>query len=380
MQIIKIPFRVKKEILACGADLKGAFSFVKGNRAYLNNGFGDLNDIGNLEKYGRQLEKIRRTFRFKPGIVACDMHPGYFSTKFAQNYARHMTHDTQRMTHNAIHYVQHHHAHVASCMLDNDIDENVIGVAFDGTGFGTDGRIWGGEFLFASFRSCERIAHLGYVPLPGGEAAIKEPWRTALSYLYLSYKDGLHAVRIPFMKGLDKKKAAILIQMVKNGINSPLTSSAGRFFDGVAALIGVRQKITYEGEAAIELEKVAAPGCIESYSYRIERSRFSPAVIRTEGIIRGIVKDLEKKEKAAFISGRFHNTVAGIIKETALAEAKRRRVKKIVLSGGVFQNRYLHNKLKELFADTACEVYFHKNFSTTDAGIPLGQIAIANAV
>lgn len=363
MREVRLPFKAKKEILACGADLKGGFCFARDDRAILSNGFGDLSQADNFEKYQKEVKKVQRAFKFKPKIVACDLHPGYFSTKFAQSYCgpRSMVHGPQ--------YIQHHHAHIASCMVDNGIKGKVIGVSFDGTGFGTDGNIWGGEILLAGYKKFDRLFHLDYAPMPGGEIAIKEPWRMSLSYLYKTYKDNFKNTGIPFLKKIDKNKRNVITRMIKNGINSPLTSSMGRLFDGVSSLIGIKDVARFEAEAAIELEKIADAECDKSYN-----------ALNIEEIIKGIVNDLKKKEKTSVISAKFHNTIAQLVKTVALRAKKREGAEKIVFSGGVFQNRYLVTRLKQLFDDSGCKPYFHRNLSTTDSDICLGQIAIANSL
>jgi len=359
MRLIKLPFKIKKEILACGADLKGGFCFARGNKAYLVEGFGDLSQVDNLTRYEKTIKEIRRKYKLNPKIIACDMHPGYSSTKFAQNY-----HES-RVTNHELRYIQHHHAHVAGCMFDNGIGPKAIGVSFDGTGFGTDGNMWGGEVLLAGFRKFERMFHLNYVPMPGGEIAIKEPERMAFSYLYKTYNGSLSGVKIPFLRRMDKAKSRVLSQMIGKGINSPLTSSAGRLFDGVSSLIGIRDKIKYEAEAAIELEKIADQTC---------RARYACRKWRTEDIIKAVVGDLKRKEEASLISAKFHNTIAYMIKDVVTKSSRATGLKRAVFSGGVFQNRYLVRRIKELFGGSKIEVYFHNGLSTTDSSIAVGQV------
>jgi len=358
MREVKLPFKVRKEVLACGADLKGGFCFARGDRAYLSNGFGDLSQADNFEKYQKEIKRAQRAYKLSPKIIACDLHPGYFSTRFAQDCAI-------RNTQYAIRSIQHHHAHIASCMVDNGIKGKVIGVSFDGTGFGTDGNIWGGEILLAGYKKFDRLFHLDYVPMPGGEIAIKEPWRMSLSYLYKTYKDNFKNIGIPFLEKIDKQKCNVITHMIKNGINSPPTSSMGRLFDGVSSLIGIKDVARFEAEAAIELEKRADAECSKSYKG-----------ITIEEIIRGIVGDLKKKEKTSIISAKFHNTIAQLVKKVALRVKVREGAEKIVFSGGVFQNKYLVTRLNELFKDTGHEIYFHNNHSTTDSSIALGQVAV----
>jgi hydrogenase maturation protein HypF len=369
MQVISLPFKVKKEILATGADMKGRFCFAKGKRAYISDDFGDLSEVGNRERYEKEIEKARRKFGFKPCIVACDLHPGYFSTKFAQ------TNNAIRDTHHALRYIQHHHAHVASCMVDNKMKGAALGVSFDGTGFGTDGMMWGGEFLLVRGGTFQRVAHLDYTPMPGGEKAVVEPWRMALAYLYKTFQKSFTKLSIPFMKRLDRQKGNVLVHMIENNVNTPLTSSIGRLFDGVSSLAGIRDHVDYEAQAAIELERMADPACKDYYGYELHGD-----VLRLEGIIGGVVADLRKKTETSIISSRFHNTIARLVGDVVTRVTKKENVTNVVLSGGVFQNRFLVHRLKERFATTKLRVYFHNNFATTDASIALGQIAVANAM
>jgi len=361
MRTLKLPFKVNREIISFGADLKGGFSFARGNQVYTEDGFGDLSQADNLAKYEKAIGSTRRKYKLNPKVIACDMHPGYFSTRFAKEYAK-------RYKINDIRYIQHHHAHIASCMLDNGIKGKVIGVSFDGTGFGTDGNIWGGEIFLAGFKKFDRLFHLDYVAMPGGEVAIREPWRMALSYLHKTYDGGLSKVKIPFLKRIDKNDSKVLLQMIDSGINSNLTSSMGRFFDGVSSLVGIRQRIKFEAEAAIELERIAHLECKE---------RYKTSKYKIEDIVKALVKDLKKAEDPSVISAKFHNTVAYMVKDISTRMSKKYGVKKIVLSGGVFQNKYLVRRLKELFEGSDLLVYFHSSFQTTDASICLGQLAIA---
>lgn len=371
MHVLKLPFGVKKEILACGADIKASFCFARDSRAYFTNGFGDLSDINNMEKYEAAVRTVGHKFELRPEIVACDLHPEYFSTRFGQNYAI-------RYSLSAIRHIQHHHAHIASCIVDNDIKGKVIGVGFDGAGFGADGRIWGGEFLLADLKSFKRAAYFDYVPMPGGDVAARETWRMAFSYLYNIYGNSVFRQDIPFLKRAGIKKCKILVRMINKNINSPLTSSMGRLFDGVSSLAGIKNIAAFEGEAAIELEKRADPDCRDKYGYSI-KNKDGCLVIETGHIVRDIVGDIKRKEAAGVISSKFHNTIAYIVKDAACRISKRENIGKIVFSGGVFQNKYLVRRIIELFKETDLNIHFHRNIPTTDAGLALGQIAIANA-
>lgn len=348
MRRVELPFSVRKPILACGADLKGAFALARGRDAMLCEGFGDLSDLGNFERYEAAIKKAIKTTGIKPVIIAHDMHPGYFSTRFARDLAAH--------AHQAAQYaVQHHEAHIASCITDNDIKGSVIGVAFDGTGYGADGNIWGGEFFVGSPGGFRRAAHLEYVAMPGGDAAIREPWRMAESYRYAS---------------TGKCSDPIIKKMIDRKINSPLTSSAGRLFDAVASLVLGRKKADFEAELPMELERIAAADCEEMYVIKPGSSAI---------VIKNVMADIGRGISKEIVSAKFHNTIANMIAKTASLIGKKSGIKKIVLSGGVFQNRYLTKKVIEYMVKPGIKIYKHERLSTTDSSIPIGQIAIAQA-
>jgi len=353
-----LPFRAKKPILACGADLKGAFALVKGRDVYLFDGFGDLSDLDNFTRYEKAVRAAKEKLKIDPRIVACDLHPGYFSTQFAENYTLSLPVRQAGAKRYTLFKVQHHEAHIASAITDNGIRGEVMGVAFDGTGYGRDGNIWGGEFFIGNIKSLKRAAHLGYVPMPGGEMCIKEPWRMAASYLYKNRK------MIPDP----------IFQMIEKKINSPLTSSVGRLFDAVGSLVLNKERAEFEAQLPIELEKIADKNESGYYDFELKK-KDGMTIVNMARTIRGILKDLYKKTPNPRIAAKFHNTIALMI----LKMAKRFNFKKIVLSGGVFQNEFLSRKARQLLEEHGFEVYAHSNIATNDSGIPIGQIAIANA-
>ena len=348
-------------MLACGADMKGAFALAKGDAAYLFDGFGDLSELDNFTRYERAVVAAQAKLKIRPAIVVCDSHPGYFSTRFAEKWDSAYFSGRSNRKIGAV-PIQHHEAHIASAIVDNKIKGEVLGVAFDGTGYGTDGNIWGGEFFTGSAKSFKRVAHLDYIPMPGGEACVREPWRMAASYLYSIFGKDFLKLKIDFVKSIDKKRWAVLKVMIDKKINSPLTSSAGRLFDAAASIILNKAGSKFEAELPIELESIAARGIDDSYSCR-----------NSAQIIKGVVGDLRKKVAASVISAKFHNSMA----ELMLGVAKKTKMKKVVLSGGVFQNRYLTNKAVKVLSENGFKVYKHTNVQTNDSGIPLGQIAIA---
>jgi len=378
MKIIKLPFRVRKPILACGADLKGAFALAKGYKAYLFDGFGDLSDLDNFTRYERAIHAAEKKLDIRPKIIACDLHPDYFSTQFARkNRDRH--HFSGKGAHRKIvsvpiFQVQHHEAHIASAIIDNCIKGEVLGAAFDGTGYGADGNIWGGEFFAGKIGSLKRVAHLEYIPMPGGEMCIKEPWRMAASYLWKNRKKNRD--RHLFYHKLCSENRCLslfLKKMIENKINSPLTSSMGRLFDAAGSIILNKRLASFEAELPIKLEKIADKNEKGYYDFDLKKGD-GKIVINMAGTIRGILKDLDKNISRPKISAKFHNTIAHMI----LKAAKIFDLKKVVLSGGVFQNKFLVQRMRELLEDHGFKVYTHSNVETNDSGIPIGQIAIAN--
>lgn len=369
MKTIKLPFRVKKPILACGADMKGAFALAKGDTAYLFDGFGDLSDLNNFTRYEKAVRASKKKLNIKSQVIVCDLHPGYFSTQFAVSYKNRDRHHffgrtADRKMSVPIFQVQHHKAHIASAIADNAVKGEVLGVAFDGTGFGADGNIWGGEFFIGNAKRLKRVAHLEYIPMQGGEMCIKEPWRMAASYLYAAFGNDFLKLKIDFVKDIDKKRWAVMKEMIDKKINLPLTSSMGRLFDAAACLILNKHISNFEAELPMALERIATPAIGDSYDFDSSTK-----------IIKGVVWDLEKGIDLSMISAKFHNSIAELI----LKAAKKAKMKKIVLSGGVFQNRYLKGRAVKLLGKNDFEVYAHLNVETNDSGIPIGQIAIANA-
>ena len=307
-------------------------------------------------------------------MIAYDLHPEYLSTKYAQQ----LLEDDHKLRGVPI---QHHHAHIASCMVDNKIEEEVIGIAFDGLGYGTDGNLWGGEFLVADLKNFQRIGHLKYIAMPGGTQAIKEPWRMAVSYLYQIYGEDFLGLELDLIKTFDKGRLHTIAKMLSQRINCPLTSSAGRLFDAISALLGICQSVNYEGQAAIELEMAikSVQGVRseeESYNYEIEK-RGQIYIIDPIPIIKGVLKDLQREIPVFVISARFHNSIAGIIVNMCKKICKETGLKRAVLSGGVFQNMFLLRKtVTELYSE-GFKVYTHHRVPTNDGGISLGQAAIA---
>jgi hydrogenase maturation protein HypF len=354
------------EILACGAELKNTFCLTKEHHAFLSQHIGDLENYETLVFFEETLERMRELFRIAPCVVAYDLHPLYLSTKLALG----MT-GVEKVG------VQHHHAHIASCMAENGIEDKVIGVAFDGTGYGTDGKIWGGEFLVADFAGFERRAHFRYIPLAGGDTAVREPWRIGLSYLLDTFGARIESLDLPLWGRVPAKKLAAVRSMIERGINSVQTSACGRLFDAVASIAGVRDEVNFEAQAAIELEMSAAAGVDEAYSFDISDSE--PWQIDLRPAIEAVVRDVLAVKPLGYISAAFHNTVAAIVVEVCLRLQAREGIKRVCLSGGTFQNMYLLERAVADLRGQRFEVFLHAQVPPNDGGIALGQAVIANA-
>ncbi|HRQ23305.1 MAG TPA: carbamoyltransferase HypF [Anaerolineales bacterium] len=294
---VQLPFKVKSS-LALGGELKNTFCLARDGYAFLSHHIGDMENAETYESFEQGVAHLSHIFRVQPELIAYDLHPNYFTTHYAQK---------QNVPQIA---VQHHHAHIASCMADNGLeDRRVIGLSFDGTGYGTDGAIWGGEVLLASYADFERIAHLEYLPLPGGDSAIRHPWRIALGYAHVL---GLNIADLPFLQKMDKQAITIVQQQVDKKLNAPLTSSMGRLFDAVASLSGVRSDVTYEAQAAIEMEVLSKPfiASAETYPCHSERSEESPLIIRVKDLFAAIIHDIRAGESVGMIGAKLHKTIA----------------------------------------------------------------------
>src|ERR1039457_5099955 len=336
------------ELLACGGELKNAFCLTKGRHAILSQHIGDLENYETLEFFEETLRNLKKLFRVEPRAVAHDLHPQYLSTKYA----------FERSGLPAI-GVQHHHAHIASCMAEHSLSGDVVGWAFDGTGYGTDGAIWGGEFLVASYAGFTRRAHLRYVPLAGGDAAVREPWRSALAYVGAA----------PLAGQVSEQRLRAVERMNATGTNTVMTSSCGRLFDAVAALVGLRYEVNFEGQAAIELEAIVDPSCEERYEFDIGGEELD---------FRAMMERIVRERTApSVVSTRFHNTLAAAIHEMCLRIRRESGVKRGGLSGGTVQNMRLLGLVARALRESGFELFLHRKVPPNDGGIALGQAAIA---
>lgn len=368
---IRLPFTAKR-VLGCGAQEKNTFCLTRDNYAFLSQHIGDMENMETLEHFQTTVSLYQRLFRIEPETIACDLHPEYLSTKYAQ--------ELEESGFNVVR-VQHHHAHIASCMVDNGLRGPVIGVAFDGTGMGADGNIWGGEFLIVDYRGFERAGHLEYLPLPGGAAAIRRPCRTAIGYV-LALLEEIPLEREWSVVGrMSEDEIEVIKRQVERRINSPLTSSMGRLFDAVSALLGVRTEIDYEGQAAVELEMVAyceeGADTNETYPYQIVESG-GMRVVRLKGLVLGIVEDLRRGVPRSRMALKFHNSIACLVNEMCRLIGERSGIRQVALSGGVFQNRLLLRKTIPLLEDSGFEVFTHGQVPCNDGGISLGQAVVAS--
>ncbi len=368
---VRLPFP-SRPVLACGAEVKNTFCLTRDEYAFVSQHIGDLENLETLKHFERTIELYRKLFRIDPELVAYDLHPEYLSTKFALSLPGKKI------------GVQHHFAHMVSCLAENGDAGPAIGLTLDGLGYGTDGTLWGGEVLVGDCRSFVRKAHFEYLPMPGGAAAIRHPWRMALSYVYrLMGKETVMAHLPAFTSALGREsgeeKIRVILKQIDRGMNSPLTSSCGRLFDGVSALLGLRTTVSYEGQAAVELEMIADPQ--EKGSYPVfTQEEDGQEIIRLAPVFQGILGDLEKGIPRPTISGKFHNYVV----EMGVTLCKKIRESggpaKVALSGGVFQNRLLSEKIRSALEEARFKVLVHSQVPCNDGGLSLGQAVIANFI
>ena len=354
-------------VLACGALLKNTFCIGVGDSAYLGPHIGDLENLETLASFEESVARMERFLRVKPEVIAHDLHPEYLSTRHALGRPE------------AIKIgVQHHHAHIASAMAEHGLNGSVIGVAYDGTGYGTDGTAWGGEVMVASHEGFERVATLRPILLAGGDAAIRHPWRSALALVEDAFDGQAPLDRLPLFAALRSDHVTVIRQMLASRFRSPLAHGAGRYFDAIGALVLARPDSRYEGQIALEWNVVAAPVEHRQYDYEVD-SRQSPWTIDLRPMVRAVVGDVLAGVSAAIISARFHNTMVSATAEVVRGAARTHNALPVVLTGGCFQNPRLAESLACALS-SQFTVYLHRDVPPGDGGLALGQAVVASAV
>ncbi len=361
-------------VLACGTELKNTFTLLDGSRAYVSQHIGDMENQPTLEFYEEMLERFLKWFRVEPGIVAHDLHPDYLATRFAKRYVE------EADSHVRLIGVQHHHAHIVSVMAENGVTDAVIGLALDGTGYGTDGAIWGCEFLVADRSDFERAGHLKYTPLPGGDSAIRHPYRVALAHLHAAGESNLSGVGRRLFPEIDVGELDLVVQQIERNLNCIATSSAGRLFDAVSAILGVCHEISYEAQAAIELESLINrddDGASEPhYPYALVDSERG-FVVDAGPTVLAVLADMLAGTPREVVARAFHNTVVRFAADACGVVARATGIGTVALSGGVFQNRYLLTKLVSLLETGGFRVLLNREVPANDGGVSLGQAVVA---
>ena len=348
-------------LLATGAELKNCFAIGLGDQAILSQHIGDLKNMETFGFFTESVERFKRMFRFSPNILACDLHPDYLSGRYAAQTGLPLI------------KVQHHHAHIAACMAENSLEGDVCGVSLDGVGLGTDGAVWGGEFIICNYQDFRRFSHFDYVPLPGGDPASREPWRMAVSYLFRAMGEEMFNLPLSLFTQIPENKIRLLIHGIQAGINCPQTSSCGRLFDAVAAITGICTQQVYEAQAPMMLEDIATKQSMPPYSIQAGSTlSFLPMICE-------IAADVREGIPASQISSRFHSTIIQAIGLTVKEMTKASGLKRVVLSGGSFQNTILLQSTAELLEKEGLQVFTHKNVPANDGGIAIGQLAVAAA-
>ncbi|NOR34945.1 MAG: carbamoyltransferase HypF, partial [Bacteroidales bacterium] len=351
-------------ILATGAELTGSFCMGKEHLALMSPYTGDLKNLETLAFYQETYERYCRLFRFTPRLVVSDLHPDYLSTRFAVK----LVEENPDLPHIS---VQHHHAHIASGMLNAGLEGEVLGFSFDGTGLGTDGHMWGAEVMKADYINFERLFHFEYMPLPGGDKASKEPWRMGISYLHHCFGDEIYDLKIPLTQRFGRQEMGNIIALIQKRINTPMVSSAGRLFDAVAAITGLNYYSTYQAEAPMLLESAIDLNEQGSYPFEIESGKVS-----FTSLIRSVVEDIHKGKSTGSIAAKFHHTLVQLILRLSLEIRAESGLDRVVLGGGSFQNNFLSEKVMDKLENENFKVYLPHRIPVNDQGIAAGQLAI----
>ena len=364
---LPLPVDCGRHVLACGAELKNTFALAKDGRAFVGHHIGDLKNYETLDSFVTGIAHFERLFAVEPTVVAHDLHPEYLSTKHAQEL------DGVRLV-----GVQHHHAHLAACLAEHGERGPAVGAIFDGTGYGDDGTVWGGELLLGGLEDFERVGLLFPVRMPGGDAAVRQPWRMACAWLSAAFDEPPPLPRA--LQGQVRPEAwRQVAELARTGVASPLTSSVGRLFDAVAALCGVRAQVNYEGQAAIELEAAVDPFETGAYPLPVNGKEAGPLVLDARATIRAAARDLGEGLPPSRVAARFHNGLAVATAAACASAAERAEVESVVLSGGVFQNRTLLDRTAALLEDAGLRVLIPELLPANDGGIAYGQLAVAAA-
>lgn len=349
-------------VFACGADVKNRFSFYRDGRLHLSATRGDLSEPDTFTSYVNSIGDMQKALGATPDLIAHDLHPGYFSSRVEGIFP-----DARRVG------VQHHYAHIAGALAASGARETVIGVAFDGTGYGTDGTIWGGEFIAVSPGGWRRCGHLAHMKMPGGEAAAREPWRMACAVLHDVYGDKIFESHAALLKHIPEQSRHLLRRMLNSTINTPLTSSCGRLFDAVSSLLGIAPRVQHEAEAAIMLEERAS-AVTDAAAYPFEiASRDGIYVAGYGPMIEGLLSDLRRGIPVERLARRFHNSLAALIVEMAVRLGADCGTNTVALSGGVFGNKLLYTVCADLLRDAGFTLLENIEVPTNDLGICVGQ-------
>jgi hydrogenase maturation protein HypF len=349
-------------VLAVGGQLKNTVCLTRENQAFLSQHIGDLENLSTLHAFEHTISHLKRLFEVEPKALIHDLHPGYLSTRWVEENGRLPAFP-----------VQHHYAHILSVMAEHGLEEEIIGISLDGTGYGQDGKIWGGEILRCDGHQFERLAHFDYVPMPGGEMAIREPWRMAVAYLYRCFENGRELAQSFFPSHADA--LPLIGKMIKKQLNTPLTSSCGRLFDAVAALLDLRTSVVYEGQAAVVLEAAAADytGLLPDIGEFILIKKNNKRLINADDVIRRIVSLKQEGMPVDGISRAFHQSLINLFSRLAADLREEYALRKIALSGGCFQNRLLFSGLLKKLAEMKFDVYVNRQVPANDGGLCLGQ-------
>ena len=353
--------------LAVGGALKNTVCFAKQNQYFLSQHIGDLEHLESINHFKKVISHMQELLQAKPDLIVHDLHPDYPSTTFANK------------SHLPTIGVQHHHAHAVSCMAENNLTGPVIGVVLDGTGFGEDQTIWGGEVLIAELNTYERAANFTPIPLPGGDMAVKEPWRMAVSYLYNSFGEDIFTLPLALIQNRQEEVQTI-VQMIKHNFNAPLSSSCGRLFDSVSALLGLAEKVTFEGQAAIALEMIASKKTLSHYPFQLQNNASDCWQISFKPAIKNIVQDILANKRPELISSIFHKTIITALTQACLKIRETFKLNQVVLSGGVFQNRILLSGFIDSLNEASFDVFTHRQVPANDGGLSLGQAVAGRAM